>query len=87
MRKVILMLLLVYGYSIQAQTNDLNQEQIESFKARCEETIEAFQYGLEIIGDKSQDKAVKEHYKQNILSFSLVKGNHTQILMVTCILP
>ena len=31
MRKVILMLLLVYGYSIQAQTNDLNQEQIESF--------------------------------------------------------
>ena len=26
MRKVILMLLLVYGYSIQAQTNDLNQE-------------------------------------------------------------
>lgn len=74
MRKVILMLLLVYGYSIQAQTNDLNQEQIESFKARCEETIEAFQYGLEIIGDKSQDKAVKEHYKQNILSFFIGEG-------------
>lgn len=74
MRKVIMTLLLVCSISIQAQTNDLNQEEIESFKARCEETIEAFQYGLEIIGDKSQDKAVKQHYKQNILSFFMGNG-------------
>ena len=57
-----------------AQTNDLTQEQKESFIMRCEETIEAFQYGLEIIGDKSQEKAVKEHYKKNILSFFMGNG-------------
>lgn len=74
MRKIIMILFLVCSISIQAQTNDLTQEQIESFKARCEETIEAFQYGLEIIGDKSQDKAVKRHYKQNILSFFMGNG-------------
>lgn len=34
MRKVIMTLLLVCSISIQAQTNDLNQEEIESFKAR-----------------------------------------------------
>lgn len=69
-----MLLLLLYAMCIQAQTNDLTQEQIESFKARCEETIEAFQYGLEIIGDKSQDKAVKQHYKKNILSFFMGNG-------------
>ena len=36
MRKVIMTLLLVCSISIQAQTNDLNQEEIESFKARCD---------------------------------------------------
>ena len=74
MRKVIMTLLLVCSISIQAQTNDLNQEEIESFKARCEETIEASQYRLDIIGDKSQDKAVEHHYKQNILSFFMGNG-------------
>lgn len=74
MKKVLMLLLLLYAMCIQAQTNDLTQEQIESFKARCEETIEAFQYGLEIIGDKSQDKAVKQHYKKNILSFFMGNG-------------
>lgn len=69
-----MLLMLLYAMCIQAQTNDLTQEQIESFKARCEETIEAFQYGLEIIGDKSQDKAVKQHYKKNILSFFMGNG-------------
>lgn len=69
-------MLLILGYALcmQAQTNDLSQEEIQSFKARCEETIEAFQYGLEIIGDKSQDKAVKQHYKKNILSFFMGNG-------------
>lgn len=74
MKKVLMLLMLLYAMCIQAQTNDLTQEQIESFKARCEETIEAFQYGLEIIGDKSQDKAVKQHYKKNILSFFMGNG-------------
>lgn len=74
MKKVLMLLMLLYAMCIQAQTNDLTQEQIESFKARCEETIEAFQYGLEIIGDKSQDKAVKQHYKKNILSFFIGNG-------------
>lgn len=74
MKKVLMLLMLLYAMSIQAQTNDLTQEQIESFKARCEETIEAFQYGLEIIGDKSQEKAVKQHYKKNILSFFMGNG-------------
>ncbi|CDA53492.1 putative uncharacterized protein [Prevotella sp. CAG:604] len=77
---LITLLLLVCSYSVQAQTNDLTQEQIESFKTRCEETIEAFQYGLEIIGDKSQDKAVKQHYKQNILSFFMGDGRPYQDL-------
>lgn len=69
-------MLLILGYALcmQAQTNDLSQDEIQSFKARCEETIEAFQYGLEIIGDKSQDKAVKQHYKKNILSFFMGNG-------------
>ena len=69
-----MLLMLWYTMCIQAQTNDLSQEEIQSFKARCEETIEAFQYGLEIIGDKSQDKAVKQHYKKNILSFFMGNG-------------
>ena len=74
MRKIIMTLLLVCSISIQAQTNDLTQEEIESFKARCEETVESFQYGLEIIGDKNQDKTVKQHYKQNILTFFMGEG-------------
>lgn len=74
MRKILMLLMLWYTMCIQAQTNDLSQEEIQSFKARCEETIEAFQYGLEIIGDKSQDKAVKQHYKKNILSFFMGNG-------------
>ena len=77
---LITLLLLVCSYSAQAQTNNLTQEQIESFKTRCEETIEAFQYGLEIIGDKSQDKVVKQHYKQNILSFFMGDGKPYQDL-------
>ena len=64
-----MLLMLVFTNVIHAQTNDLTQEQIASFKARLEETIEAFQYGLEIIGDKTQEKDVKQHYKENILSF------------------
>ena len=77
---LITLLLIVCSYSAQAQTNNLTQEQIESFKTRCEETIEAFQYGLEIIGDKSQDKVVKQHYKQNILSFFMGDGKPYQDL-------
>ncbi|MCD8292072.1 MAG: hypothetical protein LUC91_11315 [Prevotella sp.] len=73
-RSITMFLLSLFTFVMFAQTNDLTQEQIESFKARCEETIEAFQYGLEIIGDKSQDKEVKQHYKKNILSFFMGNG-------------
>ena len=74
--KKLLVLFLLVGVSegLFGQTNDLSQETIESFKARCEETIEAFQYGLEIIGDKSQERDVKLHYKENILSFFIGNG-------------
>lgn len=75
MRLVLMLLMLVFTNVIHAQTNDLTQEQIASFKARLEETIEAFQYGLEIIGDKTQEKDVKQHYKENILSFFMGGGH------------
>lgn len=76
MYKIITFITLLFtAVAAKAQVNDLTQEQIESFKSRCEETIEAFQYGLEIIGDKSQDAEVKRHYKNNILSFFMGNGN------------
>lgn len=40
MRLVLMLLMLVFTNVIHAQTNDLTQEQIASFKARLEETIE-----------------------------------------------
>lgn len=45
-----------------AQTNDLTPEELEAFKVQCQERIDAFQMGLEIIADKKQDTEVRQHY-------------------------
>ena len=47
----------------RAQTNDLSPEELEAFKIQCQERIDAFQTGLEIIADKeNQDATVRQHY-------------------------
>lgn len=56
------------------QTNDASSEEYESYKERCEEYMNAFQKGLEIIADPKQDAATKAHYKKNLLSFFMGEG-------------
>ena len=63
MKKIfILFSFLLAAASIHAQTNDLSPEELEAFRVQCQERIDAFQMGLEIISDKSQDKEVRQHY-------------------------
>lgn len=50
-----------------AQTHDLSQDEIEAFKIQCQERIDAFQMGLEIIADKSQPADIKQHYIRNAI--------------------
>lgn len=75
MKKIFIVLIALASTIMgKAQNNELSSEELDSWKERCQEIIEAFQYGLEIIGDKSQEKAVKQHYKENILEFFMGKG-------------
>lgn len=61
-KQLLLLLLLSIVMAGQAQTNDLTPEELEAFKVQCQERIDAFQMGLEIIADKKQDADVRQHY-------------------------
>lgn len=54
--------LILLSIEVNAQTNDLTTEELESFKVQCQERIDAFQMGLEIIADKKQDPSIRRHY-------------------------
>ena len=64
MKKQLLLLFLLSIVMVgRAQTNDLSPEELEAFKIQCQERIDAFQTGLEIIADKeNQDATVRQHY-------------------------
>lgn len=63
MKKILLFFILLAGIgTMRAQTNDLTSEELDAFKVQCQERIDAFQMGLEIISDKKQDNTVREHY-------------------------
>lgn len=77
MRRIVFTLIafsyVLYGFS---QTHNLSPEALENFKARCEEIVETFQHGLEIIGSKEQEKDVKQHYKKNVLKLFMGNGEN-----------
>ncbi len=78
MRKLIIVLL-VGCFSLMIgraqQTHDLSPEEIEAFKVQCQERVDAFQMGLEIIADKQQDNEIKDHYIRTLPEMFMGKGN------------
>lgn len=76
MKKLLLfMLLACTSLAVFSQnTNDLSQEELEAFKVQCQERVDAFQMGLEIIADKQQSSEIKEHYIKTIPEMFMGKG-------------
>lgn len=75
--KKFLLILLLGGISLignAQQTHDLTQEELEAFKVQCQERVDAFQMGLEIIADKQQDSEIKNHYIKTIPDMFIGKG-------------
>lgn len=56
------------------QKFQLSPEERKAFAVQCQERIEAFQMGLEIIADKQQNAEVKNHYTTTILDMFMGKG-------------
>lgn len=76
MRRLLLILLLMgtfFELSAQ-QTHDLTMEEIEAFKIQCQERVDAFQMGLEIIADKEQSDEIKDHYIATLPDMFMGKG-------------
>lgn len=57
-----------------AQTHDLTQEELDAFKVQCQERIDAFQMGLEIIADKKQESSVRQHYINTLPDMFMGRG-------------
>lgn len=77
MKKRLLLFMLSVGLSVAClaqSTNDLSPEEIEAFKVQCQERIDAFQMGLEIIADKRQSAEIKNHYIKTIPDMFMGKG-------------
>ena len=76
MKKVFMILLLISTSlgCFSQKTNDLSQEELEAFKVQCQERIDAFQMGLEIIADKRQDAEIKDHYIKTIPEMFMGNG-------------
>lgn len=70
----LLITMLLYRGLAFSQTNDLSQGEMDSFKARCIEYMNAFQKGLEIIADKDKSEIVKQHQVSVLLTFFMGKG-------------
>jgi hypothetical protein len=58
-----------------AQTNDLSQDELSAFKVQCQERVDAFQMGLEIIADKKQPAEIKDHYSKTLPEMFLGNGD------------
>ena len=71
------MILLLISTSLgcfSQKKNDLSQEELEAFKVQCQERIDAFQMGLEIIADKRQNAEIKDHYIKTIPEMFMGNG-------------
>lgn len=75
--KHIIFTLLMLGASVVtfAQTSDLSNEEIDAFKVQCQERIDAFQMGLEIIGSKQQPADIKAHYIRTLPEMFMGAGD------------
>lgn len=73
--RLLLLFLLSIAMAGQAQTNDLTPEELEAFKVQCQERIDAFQMGLEIIADKKQEASVRQHYINTLPDMFMGGGN------------
>ncbi len=58
-----------------AQTHDLTDEELDAFQVQCQERVDAFQMGLEIIGDKRQTVEIKDHYIHTLPEMFLGNGD------------
>lgn len=76
MKKQLLLFIMVCFAAIGfAQTHDLTPEELEAFKVQCQERIDAFQLGIEIIADKKQEASVKQHYINTLPDMFMGAGN------------
>lgn len=69
--------LMMWGIALCAfaQTNDLTADELSAFKEQCQERIDAFQMGIEIIADKQQDNSIRQHYINTIPDMFLGNGD------------
>lgn len=76
MKKLLMTLIMWLGAlpALAQATNDLSPEEIEAFKVQCQERIDAFQMGLEIIADKRQNDEIKNHYIKTIPEMFMGEG-------------
>lgn len=75
MKNLLIMLFLSISIGSYAQQKfQLTAEERKAFEVQCQERIEAFQMGLEIIADKQQDEELKNHYITTILEMFMGKG-------------
>ena len=78
MKKTIIttLLICIAPFILMAQqTNDLSPEEIDAFKIQCQERVDAFQMGLEVIADKSQNADIKSHYIKTIPEMFMGEGD------------
>lgn len=66
--------MLMFSCFAYSQTSDISPEEMDSYKSRCMEYMNAFQKGLEIIADKNKSDAVKQHQKSVLLTFFMGEG-------------
>lgn len=70
------MLLVCFALPISAQqTHDLTDEELDAFKIQCQERVDAFQMGLEVIADKRQNDEIKNHYIKTIPEMFMGNGD------------
>lgn len=74
-RIILAVYLLTYISVVFGQTHDLSQEELDAFRIQCQERIDAFQMGLEIIADKQQDMTIKQHYIKTLPDMFMGNGD------------
>ncbi|MBP3285904.1 MAG: hypothetical protein J6M15_03065 [Prevotella sp.] len=70
----IVVLFLVATFSVQAQVNDLSEQDIQAFRDRVGEVIDMFQNNLSILGGKKHSLKVKAVYKKSALKLFIGEG-------------
>ncbi|MBR6191374.1 MAG: hypothetical protein IKQ68_04350 [Prevotella sp.] len=76
MKKIfaITLMLLMSTLTINAQINDLTEQDIQAFKDRVGEVIDMFQNNLSILGSKKHTSKVKAVYKKSALKLFMGEG-------------